>query len=377
MSSPFIRIPLHPLFYALCFLVGGILIREYFPPSPLVLAIVSLIFIAGIGTTFLYAPLHLPYLLLYCGSLYGGYLSLSYHYWRHESRHPYLKESTTIDCVGIIQDWEPIEHPFMKYKIVCALQKIRHSSHDEWQQCSDTILIYTASLPAISIQDTVSINNLKIATKHDPSFTHYQLRHQYSATSFTATPTIAIIHHPVFSVARIIFYVRGSLFDTITKKLSVASKIFISSLFFGNKSIEHEKMQRHANNFKQWGVAHLFARSGLHLILFIALWHTLLRALPFSHLLSTLIATLIATLYFILSWPTASFVRSFLIFSGYKLSLFMRMPHHAFYLISLVCYLFLATNPILLFFLDFQLSFGITMIIVWFFAIQRHHRRHQ
>ena len=68
----------------------------------------------------------------------------------------------------------------------------------------------------------------------------------------------------------------------------------------------------------------------------------------------------LSILYFILSWPSISFIRAFLIFLFTKYCNLHRHPTHFMHILLLTCCIVLLINPLQLFFLDFQLSFFLT-----------------
>src|SRR3990167_3930800 len=118
--------------------------------------------------------------------------------------------------------------------------------------------------------------------------------------------------------------------------------------------------------FQQWGLSHVLARSGLHLVIFVFIWRWLLNFLPLSFYRKNLLLLFISLVYALCSWPSVSFIRAWyaLIFYFFC-ALFLRRPSHTLHIISLVYCIILFLNPLQLFFLDFQLSFLLTYALTW------------
>ena len=144
-----------------------------------------------------------------------------------------------------------------------------------------------------------------------------------------------------------------------------------SSIFFGNKHNKKYFFEKSKNQFKCWGILHFIARSGLHLMLFIFLWQLLFRLIPIPFAYKQWILIIFGIVYFFLSWASISFLRALFIFFAYKISPFFNTRVNLLHFLSLTALFMLINNPVLLFFLDFQLSFGLTFALVLFGQLQR------
>jgi competence protein ComEC len=143
-----------------------------------------------------------------------------------------------------------------------------------------------------------------------------------------------------------------------------------STIFLGNKDGVKKRLNNEKIFFKLWGISHYLARSGLHLVVFLALLELLLRLIPITFVLKQIISLCIAMIYFLLSWSSLSFMRAFLTFIMYKICLLLGLSSNFLHLVILTCFITLLYNPAHLFFLDFQLSFGLTFALAWFNHIQ-------
>jgi competence protein ComEC len=149
----------------------------------------------------------------------------------------------------------------------------------------------------------------------------------------------------------------------ITKTMSPLTKQLFELLFLGYK--EESKITEIDLQFKQWGISHFLARSGLHLNFLIALANFFLMYIPFEWCLKQLIVTIIILLYCTFTWTTIPIMRTFATFLLIKLFLCTKHRYDSFNIICLVWMFFLLLNPFYLFFLDFQLTFILSGALTW------------
>ena len=112
--------------------------------------------------------------------------------------------------------------------------------------------------------------------------------------------------------------------------------------------------------FKQWGISHYLARSGLHVVIFVMIWQTLLALLPLPLRTKNLFLILLIICYALLSWSSVSFERALLMFLLYRIACLLGYASHYIHVITLTT---LRTYPqsIASLFFDFQLSFGLPL----------------
>jgi competence protein ComEC len=133
----------------------------------------------------------------------------------------------------------------------------------------------------------------------------------------------------------------------------------------GNKNIEKKPLEEYKKHFNVWGISHHLARSGLHLLLLIIVFQVVLSALSVSFFMRQFILLGIVLLYSALSWSSVSYMRAFITFIFYTCCNLLKMPVKLLPIIALVTIIVLVFNPAQLFFLDFQLSFGLTFALGW------------
>jgi hypothetical protein len=142
-------------------------------------------------------------------------------------------------------------------------------------------------------------------------------------------------------------------------------------LFLGKKEKDNLSLEiQHQSLY--WGIAHHMARSGIHLITILGLFVAVFHYIGLFHRFRFLIYAFLVLFYAYISIASISFIRSLLmiLFQMFtKFHGFMYSGIHAFLLTTLIIVHY---NPFNVLFLDFQLSFGITAVIIWLFYIKWH-----
>ncbi len=228
------------------------------------------------------------------------------------------------------------------------------------------IMIYTKKETTIAVGDTVTFFNVRCKKPNSESFQRYQIKEQIVSTVFENNPRYIINNHPEWSLRRWIWDQKKRLLQSLSTKLSENGFRFFSSLFLGNRACVKATLEETNEQFKTWGISHFLARSGLHLALFIFIWQAIFCIIPLPLIIKQFIICLLSFIYFILTWTSAPFTRSFALFILNKVCLFTRTPFHLLHYLTLVCFGFLLYCPLYLFFLDFQLSFALTFALAWF-----------
>jgi len=275
--------------------------------------------------------------------------------------------------VGKIKSIEKSKQNFVNNLITIKLQKFKQPKR-WWIKTNATIQIYTQKTENLFVADTVEIRNIFFKKPKNSSFNEFLIKQGVTATAFTPQLYYSVLYRPWFSLSRWIEKQKKNLYKKLNKKLSPESFSLFSSIFLGNKTIKKFSFEKAKNTFKNWGILHFLARSGLHLVIFILLWGFVLAYVPFSFRKKQITLILLSLLYYNMSWTSISFIRAFSVFLLYKLSPLVNIRTSGISLIFLVCLLTLIFNPIQLLFLDFQLSFSLACALAWFGQLQRQKR---
>ncbi|MFH1644331.1 MAG: ComEC/Rec2 family competence protein [bacterium] len=233
------------------------------------------------------------------------------------------------------------------------------------------LLCYSKQKPIFKVDDLISLKNIKIKQQKDkdnnsgrPTFYDYLLKENYLTTIFLNKEIIIeVLNSPSFSLKKWVNSKRINLYKTLKQKLTPLTFSYFSSIFLGNKN--NKNMTDLKIKFNNWGIIHYLARSGLHIVIFILLWTFLLRFIPITIFYKILFLILISFIYHMFSWPSISYYRAFYLFLFIQTGQLLNLQTNFLHLLSLVCLTILLFNPIQLFFLDFQLSFGLTLALAW------------
>ena len=196
--------------------------------------------------------------------------------------------------------------------------------------CTDTSTAHYAELLPAYLQiysglridlepgDTIVLENV-MCNKPSEDYARYLAREYIDATLFIKKEQIKHISRPYFSIRRWLYHKKKQCFAALQTKMSPQTFAFFSSLFLGDKKTNKKEMSSIKNNFKTWGISHYLARSGLHMIIFIAVWQLILIFFPLAYLYKELLLIALALIYCVLTIPSISFNRAVLAFLLYKL----------------------------------------------------------
>ncbi|MBN1549233.1 ComEC/Rec2 family competence protein [Candidatus Babeliales bacterium] len=285
-----------------------------------------------------------------CGAIsYLSHIQPYYDFIRTTQDGPY-------DILATVSDIHPYEHPFLRTKLTLTMHDLRTDAG--WATLKGAIDIYLPYTPYLEIDDLIQVNALYLTQKN---LSYFSLREYCYATVFPQHLSYLLIEKQRWSPRRWIQKHRRNLYERIKQKLTPQTFGLFSALFLGHKTSEtHE----YAPAFRNWGISHYLARSGLHLMIIMLLWNTLLSFLQLSVLTELIIMISIVGIYTMLSWSSVSFLRALLMWMGHKLLRLHHLPYTTLDLLIVVAGIVLITNPINLMCLDFQLSFSLTAALI-------------
>ena len=357
---------LHYLFYATIALMVGISCQFLGLWFLMQLCIVVLIACLSIFHWW-YRGYHQPLFLITALSMLAG-SSLCYLQQQTQKNFLALVAGDTTALRGSISSIERIQSP--RFSIRMTIKTTQIKKEEQWQQCRQTIALYIHKKPDLLVGDLIEINNVTFKQSSNSSFNTYLAKEKISATLFLENLEFTRIKRPHFNATRMLFYFKESLFATLRSKINRETFQLFSSIFLGNRTAVKKQMDSTKEPFKIWGTSHYLARSGLHLVIFVIVWHFILSLMPLSYMIKQLFLIILIITYALLSWSSISFERALLMVLIYKWCLLTRSPSHYIHLVALVTALVLCVNPFQLFFLDFQLSFGLTFALAWFNHIE-------
>lgn len=294
----------------------------------------------------------------------SGYVH--YHHYIHQWKELVKKATEKKEhFYGIILDQKKTESNFIRLTIQCYFPKyLTNKSFFIYIKNSNPNTIYKPG-------QLIKIRG-KLCTTKKIDFNNFLIKEQIIGTIFTTDALIKILDQK--NLKGYILELKNRVRITATQNMSPYTKQLFELLFLGYK--EESKITPVDLQFKEWGISHFLARSGLHLNFLIALVGSLLIYIPITWNLKQLIILLIVFFYCILTWTTIPIIRTFLIFFFIKLFLIFKHQYDPLNIICLVWILFLLINPFYLFFIDFQLTFILSGALTWFGKQEKNNLKH-
>jgi len=361
------------LFFATFFLIYGILWSslDYSFITPTAIAILTSITIAILNKKTLQA-VYIP--LLTITPLLAGHIIYQHQINSHVTFYKKTKDKT-IDTIATIRKIKKQENNRAPLCITVSTEKIKEVGSSKWKDIKKNICFYTRAHPHIKIADTIEIKNIAIKKPKNNKFIKYLIKENIAATIFTTKLEYILKHRPLYSTSRWFHTKKEKLFFSLKEKMSPRLFSLFASVFLGNKNFYKQESQCLKTKFKAWGILHILARSGLHLIIFLLLCELLLKLIPICFYIKQIILLILSIIYLLLSWPSISFIRAFSALILYKVCPFLKTKPDLLYILAIICIIMLIFNPIQIFFLDFQLSFLLTCTLAIFNKTERKRKR--
>jgi hypothetical protein len=210
---------------------------------------------------------------------------------------------TATSITGVVTDIQKTNHPIFKNLVVITLGTIDGKSIP-WFNPHQKINLYVSSYPHIQVDDRITLENILYKQPPPSSYRGHLMREQTIATAFITKIAPAKIDRPNFSLRRWIHNLKISATQRATQSLEPATKSLYASLFLGNKTYVQSCYESIKEQFKRWGLSHYLARSGLHLVLIVAIWICFFRVIPIPLIYKELLIALLVFIYAILSWSS-------------------------------------------------------------------------
>ncbi len=243
----------------------------------------------------------------------------------------------------------------------------------QWWQVPLTFMIYTHHNPRLVVGDRIKIPYLSIQKPKDKHFDLYLKKEGLDGTTFIFSLKSYTKETPRFSPLRFIHSIKQHCLTATKAVLSPPTYALFLSVFLGNKDAQKEQLEDLRPLFLLWGLSHQLARSGLHLLFLLPLLILILSFLPAPFWVKEFLIITLVGLYALLSWTSISFLRACCCFFILKLANIYNHFMPPLHILLLTALLVLFFNPLQLFFLDFQLSFFLSMALLWINHV--HHAR--
>ncbi len=210
----------------------------------------------------------------------------------------------------------------------------------------------------------IELYDITLKHPHAASYEQYLLKEGIWAVAHQKRFAYKTIQKPSLLMQQINQWCSLPLATTEHNFSELTQTLYLS--IFCGKKIKSATTTKMKELFQYWGISHHLARSGLHLIILIWLLLFLLSWIPCQGRTKQWIAIVVLCLYYMMTYPSIAFTRAFYMYLLYALCKQLYLPHNALHILLITALLILMFNPHHLFFLDFQLSFSITLLILWF-----------
>lgn len=258
--------------------------------------------------------------------------------------------------IGTVTEKEKIQHPYLRQRITLSL--ITNPKM--------LLYVFTPQRIAVIPGDRLQLNHIVLQKNTHSEYNQYLTKEGIVFSVFLKNDSpykvLALGQH---SWAQRLSTQRARIIGSIRKKLSKETFALFAAIFLGYKHATKEDLVEYKNLFKNWGLLHYLARAGLHVVIIIWLLHVFARMIPCAFTIKQILMTLFIVIYWLLSWPSTPFMRALITFFLYSWCVIVRWRSTFLHILTLSCFFTLLLNPLQLFFLDFQLSYGVTYALAF------------
>lgn len=351
------------LWWYTLFLITGI-ITGYHSDSAIIIVITCIATIILCWISEYYAHHAKTGIFFLCCFILGSILIRSQMYFYQTTIKQY--ENGELACIGTVIDYTTTPHLPLRHKIIIALDSTSLNAGIDWQRCrSYSLVLHTKQSYEYLVGSRIKLEHINLKPT-SPSFSLFCMRNNYLGIMHSQVFNYELISQPSHSWIRYICSYKQRMIASFKKQMNAKTFTFFAALFLGYNDCIKKSIKHYQKLFQKWGIIHYLARSGLHLVIVTILFEYLFSFIPWSFTLGRIVILMCGFLYWLLTWPTLSFYRALMLFALTHGARIMRKQHHFLHILLLTCFCFLIINPVTLFFLDFQLTFGITFALAFF-----------
>ena len=360
-ANQWVPLSVSPLFFATVACCAGIVARHYavsivFSGAGILGLCAVLLFLCKKSTKMLIAGISIV-------AFFGAYLRYDRVLTDHLNTYKQLPRQS-FDAYAQVIDLEVKRGSRFTSKITVALSSCIKNGIQVPSNAH--LVINLIQAPALCVGDSILIHRISHKPLTSRSFEQYL--HKEGLTTSLYLPRLSYTLHkrPLYSLTRWRYNCRNRLAKRLSVALSPPCYTLFCTLFLGMKqshSSYYKKLQTYCS---YWGIMHYLSRSGLHALIVTGVLAWFLRFIPLHFFLKEGILVLGILLYHSLTWPSIAFVRALSTLLLYKLFTIGGSSYKTLQILSLITGGVLLINPLQLFSLDFQLSFGLTWTLAWF-----------
>lgn len=233
--------------------------------------------------------------------------------------------------------------------------------------------IFLRKRPRLLVNDKINLPlPAQQAGKKNDDLMLFSRKGKVLQTFFLKSIRPRLLYRPYLSVSRFCARLKNKILALIKTHLSSTTAKLVSAMVLGYKIARDHEWFDIQDNMQKWGIVHYLARSGLHVTLVIILLLSILGWIPLHIRIKRLAAVLLLTIFALLTWMSVSFQRALTTFFLGIFAQSFYLPIQSLQLLCASALLICIINPWHIFFLDFQLSFLMTGLLILFFDRQHH-----
>ncbi|HSW75910.1 MAG TPA: ComEC/Rec2 family competence protein [Candidatus Saccharimonadales bacterium] len=289
----------------------------------------------------------------------GILLQIKHQYTNYHSYEHFLKK--TVHIAGTILQINDSDLTKQQTTILLKTNYI-YSANKQVLSLPQNILIFLSTKRAEKFKEGQEIIILKAELMQpEPRcpYETYLIKEHIWATTYIGSQKINILKQAELPLYK-------KCFNLFSKHLNKSTTSLFNPLFLGKReknkdilSIQHYSLY--------WGIAHHMARSGIHLVTLFGLIMTLLHYAGIRHSYRYALGALLSIGYFQITFPSISFIRALCMILFQMFSKLNKFTYSSIHALTMTTFLVILHNPLQILFLDFQLSFAVTYIIIWLF----------
>ncbi|KKP24299.1 MAG: Competence protein [candidate division TM6 bacterium GW2011_GWF2_28_16] len=352
------------LLLCLLFLIAGISFQELFNFKLKITLLISLILISSLSLFYKYFKniKFNKYYYIFILVFFTGSLIYSIQIYKQQKLLNFIKNKN-INIIATIENINTKKHARIKQEILIDVKKIFLPDTQEEHKINFKILLYIYTNTDLKYGQKILFKNIYIKeTNKNASYKKYLIKEDILTTIFYNNINYKIIKESNNNFKNKIYNIKNNLYKKLKEKIDPKIFNYFSSIFWGSK--KEALNPENKNIFNIWGISHYLARSGLHIIIFILIWQLLLAFIPIHIIFKNIFLLLIVLIYVILTDPSISLFRAVYVFAFIQLGNLLTEQTKYIHLLTLTCFFTLLINPIQLFFIDFQLTYGLTFTLI-------------
>ena len=289
----------------------------------------------------------------------GVLLQIKNMYQKYHSHQELFNKPITLE--GVITN---ISNMHMTKEQTTLLLQTTHITNNQATPiiCSQKILVYAPTKRTLNLQEgqTIAVHSITLSKPENGcAYEYYLIKERIWATAFITSNRISIKNQTSLPMHK-------KCFNIFSSHLSKSTASLFNPLFLGKRE-KNKQTSSIQHNSMYWGIAHHMARSGIHLSTIFGLLMTLLHLLRIRHSYRYALGALLSIGYFEITCPSISFVRALFMILFQLFSKINHFTYSSVHALTMTTLIILMHNPFQVLFLDFQLSFGVTCIIIWLF----------